>query len=190
MTSKVQQKTTAEPGAKRKPRVLALLAACGVVAAFAISNSNGLLDLMSKLPGLRAQVLVQVTAVNLQFPNFDQVAIRIGNPRSTKEGFAEFLLECERVDGTRTHVHAWQDATGIPLMPPFPPVRNTPLNVDAGATEALTLSFWKQARTPGLGACRKVRMNWVDNTGTLKRGEQVLVPQGAGFVSFTTIKSD
>ena len=165
--------------AETSPLVALVTLAAGAIAC-TLTAANAGIDLFSKIGTLRTHPVVQIVGADFGDDKFDQVFVKISNPRSNRESFANPMLECDRQDGRQllsSSLNDVADSWGLAKK-----IRRTPINVEGGGAEIVVLLFPKSPLVHINEQCQKILVVWSNSAAELLKGEPLQVPRGVtGF---------
>lgn len=131
----------------------------------------------------------QIITADFQNPAYNEIILRISNPKSSKESFTEFTLNCE--DSFRNKIRYFaSNNTNNPYISKLyvPNARYAPITIEAGGIENISLQFPKFNSSTHSETCIKMSVNWIDNTGSLRKSEIVEMAKNTSSIYRTGTK--
>lgn len=124
----------------------------------------------------------QILIADFQNPRYNEIIVRLSNPKSSKESFTEFTLDCHDATSKNARYFA-SNNTNNPYISPLyiPGARYAPFILEAGAIENVHLQFPKFNNSVNSEECIKMSVNWVDNTGSFRRSEIINIAKNTSY---------
>jgi hypothetical protein len=125
---------------------------------------------------------VQILIADFQNPRYNEIIVRISNPKSSKESFTEFTLDCYEASNKNVRYFATNNTNNPYISTLYiPGSRYAPFILEAGAIENVHLQFPKFNNSVNSEGCIKMSVNWVDNTGSFRKSEIINIAKNTSY---------
>lgn len=126
---------------------------------------------------------VQIVIADFQNPSYNEIIVRLSNPKSSKESFTEFTLDCEDTLNKNIRYFAANNTSNQYISKlEIPNSRYAPFILEAGAIENVHLQFPKFNKSVNSETCIKMSVNWIDNTGGFRKSEVINIAKNTSYI--------